>query len=174
MPRFRWLFLASLSVILLLQLRGFDAPLRSPETPGGIVGLELAFTPERAQAIVDRWQQMGVIETARVGLGVDFGFLLIYPAFFWYSAHLLTARSRLASWRGRRLGQWLGPAVLACTPLDALENLMLWRVVSDAVTPERVLIASVAATLKFLLVGSTALWCLVAWVQSRRAPVTIA
>jgi len=59
----------------------------------------------------------------------------------------------------QRLGAALAAAVLACIPLDALENALLWReLVAGASTPLAVT-AGVAASLKFLLVVVTAAWC---------------
>jgi len=115
-----WLFFATLSLILLLQLRGIDAPL-SAVTPGGIVAYELAFTADRAKAILDVWRIAGVTESARVSLGVDVGFLLVYPWFFWWSVRLLrTPRFTATGSTMYRAGGVLGAAVLACMPLDAL------------------------------------------------------
>lgn len=155
-----WLFFATLSLILLLQLRGIDGAL-SAVTPGGIVAYELAFTAERARAILDVWRIADVTETARVSLGVDVGFLLVYPWFFWWSVRLLRApRFGASGSRWHRAGGVLGTAVLACTPLDALENWCLWRMIETGATPTMAALAGTAATLKFLLVLTTALWCL--------------
>ncbi len=156
-----WLFFATLSLILLLQLRGLDAPL-SAVTPGGIVAYELAFTADRAQAMLDLWRIAGVTENARVSLGVDVGFLLVYPWFFWWSVRLLRT-PRIVATRSTidRAGAALGAAVLACTPVDAFENWCLWRMIEDGASGTLALLAGVAATTKFLLVLTTAVWCLI-------------
>lgn len=159
---FVWLFFATLSLILLLQLRGLDGPLAAV-TPGGIVAYELAFTAERARGILDIWRIAGVTEQARVSLGVDVGFLLVYPWFFRYTVRLL--RSPRFSTPGTtfdRLGQILETAVLACMGLDALENWLLWRMLETGATNSGAALAGGAATLKFLLVLLTTLWCLTA------------
>jgi hypothetical protein len=72
---FRWLFLATLSLVLMVQLRLIDGALTSPDTPWGVVGFELAFTRERAAAIIAVWRSMGVTDSALVSLGVDVAFL---------------------------------------------------------------------------------------------------
>jgi hypothetical protein len=124
-----WLFFATLSLILLLQLRGIDAPLAAV-TPGGIVAFELAFTGARAREILDSWRIAGVTESARVSLGVDVGFLLVYPWFFRWSVQLLRQpRFTHPGSTMDRAGAALGAAVLACTPLDAAENWALWRMI---------------------------------------------
>jgi len=153
---FSWLFLATLSLVLLVQLRLIDGALMSPDTPWGIVGFELAFTQERAAAIIAVWRSMGVTESALVSLGVDVAFLLVYPFMFRSLVQLLRRDDGSAF---QRLGPPLSAAVLACIPLDALENALLWReLVAGASTPLAVT-AGLAASLKFLLVLVTAAWC---------------
>lgn len=153
---FGWLFLATLSLVLMVQLRLLDGALMSPDTPWGIVGFELAFTRERAAAILAVWRSMGVTDGALVSLGVDVAFLLVYPFMFRSLVQLLRRDDGSAF---QRLGPPLSAAVLACIPLDALENALLWReLVAGASTP-LVLAAGVAASLKFLLVLVTAAWC---------------
>jgi hypothetical protein len=155
----RWLFFASLSVIMLLQLRGMDGKLITPDTPYGIVGYELAFTAVRADAIIAVWRSMDVIEAVKVSLGFDVFFLLVYPWFFRTSVQLLR-RDDGTTFQG--VGQTLAGAVLACLPLDALENALLWRMLDQGASPPLTVIAGLAAALKFLLVLATGLWCLVA------------
>jgi len=157
-----WLFFATLSLILLLQLRGIDAPLAAV-TPGGIVAYELAFTAERAQEILDTWRIAGVTESARVSLGVDVGFLLAYPWFFWWSIRLLRRPGfSAAGTMLDRVGGMLRPAVIACTPLDAFENWALWRMIETGASPLLAALAGMSASLKFLLVLMAAGWCLTA------------
>ena len=156
MRLFRWLFLATLSLVLMVQLRLIDGALTSPDTPWGIVGFELAFTRERAAAIIAVWRSMSVTESALVSLGVDVVFLLVYPFMFRCLVQLLRRDDGSGF---QRLGASLAAAVLACIPLDALENALLWReLVAGASTPLAVT-AGVAASLKFLLVVVTAAWC---------------
>lgn len=164
---FGWLFLATLSLVLMVQLTFLGRPLHVPEAPAGIVSFELAFTPERAAAIADAWRKEGVLETARVSLGLDVVFLLIYPAFFALSVGLLrTAVQRYAPHsttpRVHDLGRPLMWLVLLCTPLDALENYLLWQILAEGATPARTLLAGTAATIKFLLVATALVWCLIA------------
>jgi len=151
-----WLFLATLSLVLMVQLRLIDGALTSPDTPWGIVGFELAFTQVRAVEIMREWRSMGVTESALVSLGVDVAFLLVYPFMFRSLVQLL--------WREdesnfQRFGGKLASAVLVCIPLDALENALLWRMLVAGASTPLALVAGVAATIKFLLVLITAVWC---------------
>jgi len=159
---FGWLFLATLSLVLMVQLRLTDGALTSPDTPWGIVGFELAFTQVRAANIISIWRSMGVTETALVSLGVDVAFLLVYP-FMLRGLVQLLRRDNGSTFQ--RVGARLATAVLLCIPLDALENALLWReLVAGASTPLAVA-AGLAASVKFLLVLVTVAWCAGALVQ---------
>lgn len=162
MGRFlRWFFFASLSAILLLQLRSIDAPLRLDTTPLGIVSYEFAFTASRAAAMIGAWRAAGVLESALVSLGVDVAFLLVYPWFFRSSVQLLARRNANGRTSFERVGVQLAALVLFCTPLDLIENLALWRMIAAAPSTMLAVIAGIAATLKFVLVVGTGGWCLV-------------
>ena len=151
-----WLFLATLSLVLMVQLQLADGALTSPETPWGIVGFELAFTQVRAAEIMRVWRSMGVTEGALVSLGVDVAFLLVYP-FMFRSLVQLLRRDDGSTFQ--RIGARLASAVLVCIPLDALENALLWRMLVAGASTPLALVAGVAATIKFLLVLITAAWC---------------
>ncbi|MEN9817714.1 MAG: hypothetical protein RLZ32_1594 [Gemmatimonadota bacterium] len=162
----RWLFLATLSAILLLQLRGLDEPLRTPETPQGIVGFELAGTRAEAARMLAAWRSAGVLEAAKVSLGVDMGFLLAYPFFLRSTMGLL--RRRVRAGRLAWGGDWLVRAVLLCVPLDLAENLLLWRMVDGGATAWGAAAAAACAGVKFLLVAAAVGWSLMALVAGWR------
>ncbi len=156
----RWLFFATLSLVLLLQLRGFDDTLRTDETPRGIVGYELAWSAARADSMLVVWKRVDALETAKVSLGVDFAFLLVYPFFFATSIGLLR-RNRPSS-RLTDIGAVLERAVLLCIPFDAIENLALWRMIDHGASEPMAHIATMVSTLKFTLVIAAAIWLLAA------------
>lgn len=159
---FSWLFLASLSLVLTVQLHLIDGALTSPDTPWGIVGLELAFTRERAAAIMAVWKSMGVTQNALVSLGVDVALLLVYPFMLRNLVRLLRRNDGSGY---QRLGARLSTMVLICIPLDALENALLWRALVAGASTPLALAAGVAASFKFLLVLVTAAWCVGALVK---------
>lgn len=154
-----WLFFATLSLILMLQLRGLDSDLRLPDTPGGIVGYELAWSAARGNEIITAWRRNDVLETAKVSLGMDFVFLIAYPMMFFTAIRLLV---RTPGSTFDRLGQWAARGVLLCIPLDATENLLLWGMLDAGASDGRMHLATLSAAIKFLLVLLAALWCLIA------------
>jgi len=152
-----WAFLATLSLVLMVQLRGLDSDLRLPDVPNGIVSYELAWSDTRAATVIDAWRSAGVIEQAKVSLGVDFAFLLAYPFMFSVGAALLVRTTTAA--RFDRIGQTLSRAVLCCIPLDATENIVLWRMLDAGASSLLAHIGTICAVIKFALVLMTAIWC---------------
>lgn len=158
-----WLFFATLSLILMLQLRGFDETLRTADAPGGIVGYELAWSAARSRTYLDAWRSADALETAKVSLGVDFAFLLAYPLMFASGVALLMRRP--ASGTFDRVGAILGRAILLCMPLDATENMALWRMIDRGASEPLAHLAAICAAIKFLAVIAAALWCVAAIVR---------
>lgn len=166
MRLFTWLFFATLSIILFLQRRGFDADLHTPESPRGIIGYEMAWTSGRANEIIASWRRNAVIEEAKVRLGVDFAFVLAYPLWLATGVGLLlnTGRSRSASTPSAltRSGSILYRAVLVCIPLDIVKNLLLWRMLNTGASDFPAHLATLCAIAKFLVVAIVLLWTFVA------------
>lgn len=155
-----WLFFATLSLILLLQLRGFDSDLRTPDTPNGIVGYELAWSAANAEPMIAAWRANDVIETAKVSLGVDFVFLVAYPLMFATGIGLLVRTPAIVKFD--IVGARLARVVLLCIPLDAIENLVLWHMLNVGATNTLAHLATICASIKFLLVIVAAMWSVMA------------
>jgi hypothetical protein len=155
-----WLFFATLSLILMLQLRGFDETLRTADTPRGIVGYELAWSAAQSSTYLDAWRSADALETAKISLGIDFAFLLAYPLMFATGVALLVRLPTTGTFD--RVGAVLRRAVLLCIPLDATENVALWRMIDHGASESLAHLAAVCASIKFLLVIATALWCIAA------------
>lgn len=138
--------------ILLVAMGLLDLPLRTPPAPNGIISYEVAFTTDRAAAMVTSWGDSG-----RLAAGASL--LLDYP-FLWTYAALLAAFVR------RRFGSTgLAPAGItaawAAAACDAAENVALLRMLWLGVHPGWPLAAGVAASIKFVLlaaVGLLLLW----------------
>ena len=130
------------------------------EAPGGIVGYELAWSAPRANEFISSWRASDILETAKVSLGVDFAFLLAYPLMFAAGAALLVRRPIAGSFD--RFGDGIRRAVLLCIPLDAAENLALWRMIDHGASDGLAHLATICAVLKFALVIAATMWCLVA------------
>ncbi len=151
---------AMIMVALWVQMRAPEQVM-TRESGVGIVPYELAFTPGRAQEILVSWGPEGR-EAARHSLLVDFGFIPAY-ALSLAGITLLTARAQ-QGW-GQTIGFMLAIGCMAAALFDVLENLMLLSMLNDPSVPVLTpLLAGLAASLKFLLLGLTILYWFCAWV----------
>lgn len=124
-----------------------DPPLRTAAAPWGIVSLELAWRTTTVSAILGSWDYADKVYAA-FHLGLDFLFILCY-------ALVLGTGTQIASERlGRRfagMGRTLGWGVILAALLDVAENILLFVMMTKGNFPPYSLFASLAATLKFLL-----------------------
>jgi hypothetical protein len=105
-----------------------DRPLR----PAGIVGYELAYTPQNALRLFEAWGAAGQL-AARESLWIDFLFMPAYALLF---AGLALGEARLAraGWV-RRLGAWPAALPLAAWLFDFVENVALLRALDTPTAP---------------------------------------
>lgn len=159
-PRFWWLALVVLltatSIVggaLICQ----GAALKTTEAPNGLLSLQFAWTPERAQKIINSWVEQQQVQRARHQLYLDFLFLLLYPAFLSLSCVMLSISlvDRFA-----RIGMWLSWIVLLAGLFDGIENaLILWMLCDGARSPLSQ-VTTIMAGLKYgLVVAVFAYWC---------------
>jgi len=153
-PRYRrvmWLALA-LSVACIIALQIINAPLHTPAAPRGIVSFELTWNSATAQRMLDSWDQRARLHAA-LSIGLDYLFMYAYGALAWSLMRLRAMaldhvqRHRLAhTFRSLSFAAW---AAILC---DAVENIAMWRMLFGPVAPWP-LLASILATIKFVLLG---------------------
>ena len=153
-PRYRrvmWLALA-LSVACIIALQIINAPLHTPAAPRGIVSFELTWNSATAQRMLDSWDQRARLHAA-LSIGLDYLFMYAYGALAWSLMRLRAMaldhvqRPRLAhAFRSLSFAAW---AAILC---DAVENIAMWRILFGPVAPWP-LLASILATIKFVLLG---------------------
>ncbi len=124
-----------------------DPPLRKAASPWGMFSLQLAWRPTTVSAILGSWKQAEKVYAA-FSLGFDFLFILCY-------AFVLGIGTQIASERlGQRfsgMGRTFGWGVILAVLLDVSENILLFVIMTRGNFPPYALFASLAATLKFLL-----------------------
>ncbi|MEO7327098.1 MAG: hypothetical protein ABI193_00875 [Minicystis sp.] len=143
---------ATLGVSALMRSSG--AALLNTQTPGGIVSLELARTPQEATRIMVSWVRDGAVDAAITNVKLDYLFLLTYAPAIALGCLLamvsLESRPRLAA-----LGPLLGWGCLLAGLLDAMENIALLQMLdhpghADETWP---LVSFACAAPKFVLVA---------------------
>lgn len=134
---------------LLHRLGEIDRQLTNCAAPLGIISLQLAGDQATAAAILQSWAQAGATQAARDSLRVDTLFLLVYPVTLALACRLLAGGLGDGLTRAGRRVSW---AVLACAPLDAMENLALSAMLTRGADPFLASAASLCAGIKFGLV----------------------
>jgi hypothetical protein len=148
----RWLIGPCLLVLIALGL--IDLQLQSPAPGFGIVDFELCALDRSCVEILSRWSAQQR-ELAMLSLGLDYLFLVLYPAVL--AAALLAVRSRQRG-RARQLSLLLAGLVVFAGVLDGIENYLLVRLLMTAQVQAYALPAALAASLKFAIVGLALLW----------------
>jgi hypothetical protein len=143
--------LSAVAALLFAAVVVTDAELKAAGY--GIVRLQLAATAGTAQTILDAWRGAGALDGAWLNTQIDFAFLLAYPPAFALACRELARR------RHSRFGVRLSIAVLACTPLDALENLALMHMLAHGASDVAAGLATACAVPKFALVGIAIAYC---------------
>jgi hypothetical protein len=123
-PRRRW-WLAVAVVYLLIEipLVALNGPLTTPSASGGMVSLQLAGTPEKAERIVGEWRQAEALDEAGLSLGFDFLAMPYYAVSFAGLVIAAVTRARARGWLGvAALGALLAWFPFAAVVLDSVET----------------------------------------------------
>lgn len=114
----------------------------------GIVSLELAGTPDRANDIFNAWSP-GLIGRAITNTYIDFLFVLSYGCLL-YSLCITLSRRHTGPWR--LAGRWLGRAMVVAACFDAIENILLIKTLNGSMGKELIASTFMFASLKFFLI----------------------
>lgn len=134
-------------------------PLRLPETPLGIVSLELARSAARASDVVASWDSAGLSAVATANVILDFSFLASYAVLLavlalWSGARLAVGRSEGWLVAGAVVG-WIQ---IGAGALDAGENIGLLLMLGGSISDGLAALVRVVALVKFGLVAFGLVW----------------
>lgn len=157
-PVFVPLLLLTLSLFLAFQ--ALNRPLTTVAAPSGIVSHQMAWTPDKAQAIFDSWDANAKLFAA-FGLGFDFLFMPSYAITLALGA--LLAAGRHPGWFAR-LGGWMGWAASGAWLFDVLENLgQVFQLMNGEVNSMVTHFVGVCAYAKFTLILLALAYGLIGW-----------
>ncbi len=103
---------------MFLMMRPTAKKLYTPQTHLGILDLEFAYNNSQTSKILQAWQG-DRIEAAKINTYIDFGLLLFYSAFLFYSCKNLAINF---NGNTRRIGLLLSKGALIAGLLDLIEN----------------------------------------------------
>lgn len=139
------LFILTIGMSIVLQIQGSD--LKTPAAPNGIIGLELSFTQEKASAIAQEWKN-DLKKVFHINMILDYLYILIYGAFFFFSCRYFASRRTIPSSRGN----YIAIAVLLAMLFDCLENVLMIVSINDAPNNTITLLTACFAILKFSII----------------------
>lgn len=140
-------FFLILTLVIFGVFSVLDQPLRTSAAPNGIVSFELARTLDESHSIVNSWDENARLFAA-FGLGFDYLFMFVYAVAL--SLGLLLAGANKTGWYSS-ITNWLGWGAFVAAFFDAVENYALWQILTGNVSTSLPQIASICATLKFVL-----------------------
>lgn len=157
------LFTGTIMIMILLRMQG--APLQTPDTPLGIVSLELADSKTATERILGRWSTVGVTAAAKTNILVDFIFIPFYALLFYTLCGSIAVRSNgFATLSGTAIAF----ACLIAGLLDVFENLLMLSSLNGWYNAGTAIMTASFAWVKFgllaiasayiLLFGTSLLW----------------
>ncbi len=125
------------------------APLRVPGvSTRGIIDLELAGKPINVTTIFRVWGPV-LMQRAVLNIYIDFLFLTCYGLFLFCLVRA-TAKWFTSWWR--LPGKWLSRAMIVAALLDAIENILLLKMLNGSIGKELVASTYMFASAKFIIV----------------------
>lgn len=154
--KFLFWFLLALFSCTTFALWLMDSSIRSADVPYGIVSFEFCGFAQSCDAILESWGVSGK-NVALVILGMDYLYLVVYPALIASSLFLLRSKLPLPY---RRINT---TAIYLCVVIavaDAVENYGLIQIILRGESGSYGVLSSIFASVKFAVLGFT-LCCLI-------------
>jgi hypothetical protein len=151
----KWFWLSLVLTLVIMAIMNLvGAPLINSTAPSGIVSYELAYSLDKAQAILNSWDARAQLYAA-FGLGLDYLFMPAYAITFALACRLAGGSLGRRNWPLAGLAHGLALGMFLAASFDALENLALGIMLLNTPANPWPRVAGVCATLKFglLLVG---------------------
>ena len=157
-----------LTLATLAALVAIDQHLHSPVSPLGIISFEVCAYANSCRAIVAIWGAGGQVWAA-LSLGVDYLFMVLYPATIFLGLLLVVVH---VPERLKKLTVAAAWAVWGAGAADAAENYCLAQMLILPAADGYAWPAALFATTKFIVLGFTLAWLLVMYVRFSRGRAT--
>ncbi len=117
------------TLVLMVAIRMVDHWLTTPESPGGMVGFELAKNINNTLIMINSWGEHGRI-MAGFSLGIDYLYIVSYSVFLGLSAFAIGKKLGSRSSFLARPGYWFSSLMLLAGIFDGIENYALLKILS--------------------------------------------
>ena len=156
---FLGLLIWTLALFALFQV--LNLPLTTTAAPYGIVSHQLAWTPEKTQAILTSWGRRASLFAA-FGLGLDYLFMPSYALTVAIGTLLVADRHK--GWLFR-IARWVAYGAFVGILFDAFENIgQAIQLLNGTVTVSGTIFVGICAVFKFTFLLLGVLYLLVGWI----------
>jgi hypothetical protein len=129
------------------------APLKTPDTPKGILDLEFAYNTSKAAIVTTAWAG-ATIGAAKTNTYLDFIFLLFYSLFLFF------ASDKIARIIKSKAGTLIANGALYAGLLDVVENAGMLMTLSGNTSGTTTFLTTACAVIKWALALLAAAYCL--------------
>lgn len=152
-------------LMIALSVIGNGLTMKAQGVACGVYNIELPWSPERAASVVAAWRDGKQLGAAIEQTRLDFLFLMIYPATLSLACVVSSGRcfGTIAT-----VGIVLSWAVLLCTPLDFIENILILKMLGGDVQAPVPQLTSYVALAKLFLGGSAVVYLVFANILKKR------
>jgi len=117
------------TLVLTVVLRMVDQWLTTPESPGGMVGFELAKNINSTLIMINSWGEHGRI-MAGFSLGIDYLYIVSYSIFLGLAAFAIGKKLNNRNSFLTKPGYWFSSLMLLAGIFDGIENYSLIKILS--------------------------------------------
>lgn len=139
---------AILTVIMVIVMRWQGNALINTVSPGGIINLEFADTPQRLAELLSRWD----LATLKINIWLDFLFIISYTLFLSVASELCAERWTEGT-VPRQAGLFFARMAYLAGMFDVIENLLMLQSIQGNYTVTSLQFTFYFAAIKFLLAG---------------------
>jgi hypothetical protein len=140
-----------MTILMMVIMNFIGAPLTTTSAPYGIVSFELAFSPARAQEIINSWSNNAQLRAAFIQ-GLDFLFPLVYSTALGFGCILAANSLRTRGKKLANIGIPLAWGLVLAAICDYIENITLVILLFGKVQSPFPEIAGVCALIKFSII----------------------
>lgn len=142
---------------MIFVMRNHGALLITPVSKAGIVSLEVAKTKETASAIINYWNENGLLRRAITNTYIDFIFIIFYSLFLYSYCFFISFKQK--PWAAT-ISRTLAIAALSAGLCDVFENYCMLQMMEQSVTSAYAFFSWLFAVIKFGLLIAAVGWSL--------------
>lgn len=162
MKKFVFPFLLAGTALMMITMAKTGSSLKTPETPYGIINLELASSGFETNEIVNTWKQVPVpdiVANAKINTWLDFIFIFFYSLLLFYCCKVIAVNS---SGFINNVGNRIAGSALIAGFFDILENTGMFMSLNGHISNVNTIFTAVFSYSKWLLVALAVAYILIA------------